>query len=136
MSPGEDPGRHEYSYLSCPLSEQHSIQGIRESCFISYHAIVCEQNIDEMKRVFYRKFPARIEALDRFLAAALLVLDVVPVPDEEDSKEGLIRDCLDRPILRAAIQADVDILLTGDKDFLESGIRAPKIMTPAQFMNL
>ena len=102
-----------------------------------------------MKRVFYRKFPARIEALDRFLAAALLVLDVVPVlaaallvldvvpvPDEEDSKEGLIRDCLDRPILRAAIQADVDILLTGDKDFLESGIRAPKIMTPAQFMNL
>ena len=136
MSPGEDPGRHEYSYLSCPLSEQHSIQGIRESCFISYHAIVCEQNIDEMKRVFYRKFPARIEALDRFLAAALLVLDVVPVPDEEDSKEGLIRDCLDRPIPRAAIQADVDILLTGDKDFLESGIRAPKIMTPAQFMNL
>ena len=89
-----------------------------------------------MKRVFYRKFPARIEALDRFLAAALLVLDVVPVPDEEDSKEGLIRDCLDRPIPRAAIQADVDILLTGDKDFLESGIRAPKIMTPAQFMNL
>ena len=50
-----------------------------------HHAIVCEQNIDEMKRVFYRKFPARIEALDRFLAAALLVLDVVPVPDEEDS---------------------------------------------------
>lgn len=101
-----------------------------------HHAVVCEQNIDEMKRVFYRKFPARIEALDRFLAAALLVLDVVPVPDEEDSKEDLIRDCLDRPILRAAIQADVDILLTGDKDFLESGIRIPKIMTPAQFMNL
>lgn len=101
-----------------------------------HHAVVCEQNIDEMKRVFYRKFPARIEALDRFLAAALLVLDVVPVPDEEDSKEDLIRDCLDRPIPRAAIQADVDILLTGDKDFLESGIRAPRIMTPAQFMNL
>ena len=101
-----------------------------------HHAVVCEQNIDEMKRVFYRKFPARIEALDRFLAAALLVLDVVPVSDDVDSKEDLIRDCLDRPILRAAIQADVDILLTGDKDFLESGIRIPKIMTPAQFMNL
>lgn len=102
-----------------------------------HHAVVCEQNIDEMKRVFYRKFPARIEALDRFLAAALLVLDVVPVSDDVDSKEDLIRDCLDRPIPRAAIQADVDILLTGDKDdFLESGIRAPRIMTPAQFMNL
>lgn len=101
-----------------------------------HQAIVCEQNIDEMKRVFYRKFPSKIESLDRFLATALLVLDVVPVPDEENSKEDLIRDCFDRSILRAAIQAEADILLTGDKDFLESGIKTPKIMTAAQFMNL
>ncbi len=101
-----------------------------------HHAIVCEQNIDEMKRIFYRKFPSRIEALDRFLASALLALDVVPVPDEEIDDEKSIRDCFDRPILRAAIKAEADILLTGDKDFLESGIMTPRIMTPAQFMDL
>ena len=99
-------------------------------------AIVCEQNIDEMKRVFYRKFPSRIDSLDHFLSAALVVLDVVPVPEEENGKEDLIRDYCDHPILRAAIQAGAYILLTGDKDFLDSGIKTPRVMTPAQFMNL
>lgn len=101
-----------------------------------YQAVVCEQNIDEMKRIFHRKFPDRIDSLDSFLTAALLVLDVVPVPEEEDSKEEWIRDYCDRPILRAAIQAEVDILLTGDKDFLESGIADPRIMSAAEFLNL
>ena len=45
-------------------------------------------------------------------------------------------ESFDRPILRAAIQARADILLTGDKDFLESGVKTPRIMSPAEFMNL
>ena len=76
------------------------------------------------------------QKLFHFLSAALVVLDVVPVPEEENGKENLIRDYCDRPILRAAIQAGADILLTGDKDFLDSGIKTPRVMTPAQFMNL
>ena len=40
----------------------------------------------------------------------------------------------DRPILRAAIEAKADILLTGDKDFSESGVKRPRIMTPAEFL--
>lgn len=40
----------------------------------------------------------------------------------------------DRPILRAAIEAKADVLLTGDKDFLESGVKNPMIMTPAEFL--
>lgn len=31
--------------------------------------------------------------------------------------EALVRDVSDRPILRAAVQAKADILITGDKDF-------------------
>ena len=45
-----------------------------------------------------------------------------------------IRDISDRPILRAAIEAKADVLLTGDKDFLESGVNNPAIMTPAEFL--
>ncbi len=48
----------------------------------------------------------------------------------------LIRDVKDRPILRAAIKARADVLLTGDKDFLESGVENPAIMTPAEFLRL
>ena len=58
------------------------------------------------------------------------------VPDSELTEETQIRDVKDRPILRAAIKAKADILLTGDKDFLESGVENPVIMTPAEFLRL
>ena len=47
-------------------------------------------------------------------------------------EERLIRDIMDRPILRSAVVSDVDIILTGDKDFLESGIEHPRMMTPSE----
>lgn len=105
---------------------------------VSYpnHGLVCEQNIDEMRRIFNRKFPKKIQAFEAFLSLALLTLEVVPIPIEEHSFEEKIRDVKDRPILRAAIHAKADILLTGDKDFLESGLHNPKIMTAADFISL
>ncbi len=36
--------------------------------------------------------------------------------------------------MRAAVAARVDVILTGDKDFLESGIVEPKIMNAAAFL--
>ena len=103
---------------------------------VSYpnHGLICEQNVDEMKRVFNKKFPNRLASLDKFLSVALLTLELVPIPTEKDSSEIQIRDRNDRPILRAAIEAKADVLLTGDKDFLESGVKNPMIMTPADFL--
>lgn len=105
---------------------------------VSYpnHGLVCEQNIDEMRRIFNRKFPKKIQALEAFLSLALLTLEVVPTPIEEYRFEEKIRDINDRPILRAAIHAKADILLTGDKDFLESGIYNPKALTAAEFITM
>lgn len=96
--------------------------------------LICEQNVDEMKRIFNKKFPNRLAPLDKFLSVALLTLELVPIPTDEDISEMQIRDVNDRPILRAAIYAKADILLTGDKDFLESGLENPMIMTPAEFL--
>ncbi|NSW90127.1 MAG: putative toxin-antitoxin system toxin component, PIN family [Firmicutes bacterium] len=100
------------------------------------HGIVCDQNIDELRRVYNRKFPHKIQALERFLALALTVLEVVPTPAVDISDEALVRDVSDRPILRAAITAKADILVTGDKDFLESGITSLKIVTAAEFLQM
>lgn len=100
------------------------------------HGLICEQNVDEMKRIFNKKFPKRLAALDKFLSSALLTLELVPIPTDENLSEAHIRDAKDRPILRAAIEADADVLLTGDKDFLESGLKNPRIITPAQFLNM
>ena len=54
--------------------------------------LICEQNVDEMKRIFNKKFPDRIAALDRFLSVALLTLELVPVPVDETLFEAKIRD--------------------------------------------
>ncbi len=80
------------------------------------------------------KVPKKLQALDNFLSLALLTLEVVPIPIENHTSEEKIRDVNDRPILRAALFAKTDIILTGDKDFLESGLKNPRIMSAAEFI--
>ena len=96
--------------------------------------VICDQNIEELRRIFNRKFPEKISLLEHFLSIALLAMEVVPTPTEEIETENLIRDAADRPILRAAVNARIDVILTGDRDFLESGISDPQIVTAAEFM--
>lgn len=97
---------------------------------------ISEQNVLEMKRIFQKKFPNHLGALEHFLSLAFLTIIVIPIPSEKFYLEKQIRDIKDRPILRAAIHANVDILLTGDKDFLESGIKTPLILTAAEFLKI
>ena len=101
-----------------------------------YHGVICDQNIDELRKVFNRKFSAKIQLLDSFLAIALTALQLIETPVDEFEQEKSIRDVKDRPILRAAINVGVDILLTGDKDFLEADIDKPKTITAARFFEI
>lgn len=50
--------------------------------------------------------------------------------------EKLIRDAKDQPILNAAIVADVDMILTGDKDFLCLDMEHPRCITANQFLEM
>ena len=101
-----------------------------------YTAVVCEWSIDELHRVFNRKFPKRLSTLDTFLAAAATSFRIIETPDEEVADEEKIRDVKDRPLLRAAQIENIDILLTGDLDFLESRVERPIILNPAQFLEM
>lgn len=51
-----------------------------------------------------------------------------------ENPQKLIRDAKDQPILNAAIVADVDIILTGDKDFLSLKMERPRPMTVAEYL--
>lgn len=44
--------------------------------------IVCDQNIDELRRIFNRKFSNKIELLERFLAMTSTALTVVHTPTD------------------------------------------------------
>ena len=61
---------------------------------------------------------------------------MVKTPREVMEEELLIRDVKDRPILRAALSSNADFFLTGDKDFLESSVEDPRIISVAEFLSL
>jgi putative PIN family toxin of toxin-antitoxin system len=124
------------------ISAAYSKKGLPRQAFDKavysplYHCLICEQTLEEFWRIANRKFPDRISDFESFMAQALLMIEVVPVPTDTYADEKEIRDVKDLPILRAAINAGADILLTGDKDFTESAVIQPRIMTAAQFVQL
>ncbi|MGE4505308.1 MAG: putative toxin-antitoxin system toxin component, PIN family [Desulfovibrionaceae bacterium] len=101
-------------------------------------AVICDYSIDEMRSVYERKFPHKRADLERFLSLLALSVEIIPTPPEEteSSAEGekSIRDLNDLPIYRAALAAGADAILTGDKDFLDSGITSPQMLTAAAFV--
>jgi predicted nucleic acid-binding protein len=52
-----------------------------------------------------------------------------------DETQFNIRDAEDYPVLYTAIIEDVDILITGDKDFANIEIENIEILTPSDFMD-
>ena len=71
--------------------------------------------------------------MDVFLSKIPFELERTP---EKLPKHNLftIRDPEDEKVLYSAISANVDILITGDKDFAEVVIKKPVILTPTQFL--
>jgi putative PIN family toxin of toxin-antitoxin system len=101
-----------------------------------HQGLVCEQSIEELRCAYNRRFPDKVHVFEQFVATMLAVVELVPVPPSRYPDEDKIRDIDDRPILRAAIKAGADIILTGDNDFLESTITNPRIMTARQFIDM
>ena len=79
---------------------------------------------EELRRIFFRKWPGRAEKL--FQEYLSLGLERLPSASEA---YGALRDSADIPILSDAVFYDMDIILTGDKDFLEAGLTRPKALS-------
>ncbi len=109
---------------------------LKKALMPPYRPLTCDYVVDELHRKFQEKFPDRVIELEAFLYSSLSVIHVVPIPEEALEAENLIRDTKDRPILRAALSSNVDLFLTGDKDFLESAVKDPRIISVADFLAL
>lgn len=83
--------------------------------------------IDELKEVFNKKFPNKIDVLNTFLKD--IEAEEIIVKNVENKKLFRIRDEKDYDVLYAAIVSKVDLFITGDEDFKEVDIETPKIMT-------
>lgn len=88
--------------------------------------------VNEFFEVVKRKFKNKVELADRFLVSLPFELVYTPKNIEEGWFE--IWDSKDYPVLYMAIIEDVDIFITGDKDFFDVEIERPEILTPTQFL--
>ena len=101
-----------------------------------YKPMISDYVLDEFRRKFSEKFSDKQDEMEEFLSGFLTVVQVVLTPEVEAEPEGKIRDPKDRPILRAALDAHADLFLTGDKDFLESQVTDPRIISVPDFLEL
>ena len=103
---------------------------------LPYECVICDYCIDEFNRTFREKLANRIADANAFLAMVLISAPIISTPSDDESvaDEAALRDINDWPIIRAAVKANVDIILTGDKNFLESKIKKPKMISPADFL--
>ena len=94
-----------------------------------HEMVLCDRNITEIRAILRKKAPRFLPDAEVLLAE--MAYELIPAVDHA---EKLIRDAKDQPILNAAIVADVDIILTGDRDFLCLDMERPRCMTAAQFL--
>ncbi|MCL2051855.1 MAG: putative toxin-antitoxin system toxin component, PIN family [Lachnospiraceae bacterium] len=100
---------------------------------IKHKLIICTYVLEEVQSIFKRKFPDEIKNLDKFLSNLAYELCYTSNVTE---KTPFMRDEDDRPILQAAIDAEVDAILTGDKDFHVLDIKHPLILSPVDFLEI
>jgi len=90
--------------------------------------ILCDYIIKECYEVALKRFPSKIKIIDRLFAN--LRYELVSAPRFGEIK---MKDVKDQPILNAALEYNVDVLITGDKHFLNLDIEIPEICSPAEY---
>ncbi|MGL4209574.1 MAG: PIN domain-containing protein, partial [Candidatus Adiutrix sp.] len=75
-------------------------QAFIKAVTLPHEAVVCDYSLDEMRRVFNRKFPHKLEVFERFVSLLTLSVELVFTPTAQDRVKGEtnIRDVNDRPI--------------------------------------
>lgn len=107
--------------ISAILFPQSLPSTLIKSIATKHEIVLCTQILDELYRIFKRKFKEKTNSLEAFLTE--LNYDLVYTPHSIDKdKFPFIRDENDFPILVSAIIDGVDIIIIGDKDFLELDI--------------
>jgi putative PIN family toxin of toxin-antitoxin system len=118
--------------VSAALFRDGSVSATLKEIMSRFDLCVCTFSLEELFIVFERKFKHKMADLDEFLRE--LSFDLVYSPLEiEKTRIPPIRDEKDSPILASAMDADIDVLVSGDKDFSCVDCERPEILTPSRF---
>ena len=97
--------------VSAALFPKGKVAFVLAHLFDFHTVVIASYSIEESKKVFLNKFPEKLNVLPK------------------------IRDVHDLPILASAILSDVDVLITGDKDFEGISLAKPLIFTPSEYFD-
>ncbi|HBE78660.1 MAG TPA: putative toxin-antitoxin system toxin component, PIN family [Firmicutes bacterium] len=118
--------------ISAILFPNSIAKRVLEKILVEHQLVLCSYIIDEIHKVFECKFWDKIEIVEPFLLE--LSFELVYTPKRINPGEyPNIRDKNDLPILVSTIFSDVDIFITGDKDFHAVDIEKPRIITLKDF---
>ena len=95
--------------------------------------VISSYVIEELLQVTCRKFKGKVETIDQLLSQ--LPYELVYTPKRPKAGLFEIRDETDYPVLYTAIADDVDLFITGDRDFEDLDLERPEILTPSEFLN-
>lgn len=120
--------------VSAILFPKSKLSIILWDIMLKHELVICSYTIDELHEVFERKFSNKIAYLEQFLSE--LTFELVYTPRAVDVRNyPEIRDPKDLPILVSTIISNVEIFITGDKDFHVLDIDYPRIMTPQDYLS-
>lgn len=118
--------------ISLLVFSSKKMNRMMECIFMEHQLVLSSYIVEELKDVVNRKFPSKVEVVDKLLAN--MNYEYVYTPDILDETLFEIRDVKDYPVLYTAILEDVDIVVTGDRDFSDVKIDRPEILNPAEFV--
>lgn len=101
-------------------------------CLLNHELVISTYVINELKQVIKKKKPEKLSAIDDFFEK--LSFELAYTSDNIETELFSIRDPKDYPVLYTAIIENVDILISGDKDFKDTDGTHPEILTPQEFL--
>jgi putative PIN family toxin of toxin-antitoxin system len=99
----------------------------------NYNLVLSKYTLYEIEDVFKEKFSHRIMEMKEFLQKTSY--ELFEDKKVENKEYPNIRDIDDLPVLINAIESNVDLLITGDKDFDDILIKKPKIIKPRKYID-
>ncbi len=118
--------------ISALVFPGRTMDALMETITTEHRLVLSSYVLDELFDVVRRKFPGKADAVDLFLRQ--LSYELVYASDKVKTDLFSLRDEDDYPVLYSAVAEDVDVFVTGDRDFEDVALERPEILTPAQFL--
>ena len=118
--------------ISALLFPSERMTKLFENLVVNHTVVLCSYVIDELHMVVERKFPNKADVVEKLLGR--MSYELVYTPKTIDKAMFKIRDVKDYPVIYTAILEEVDVLVTGDRDFEDLKLKRPETLTPTAFI--